>query len=380
MQNLRKYVVPELVFGIGARGLLAHYIENFGSSHPLLVTDNGVIDAGWLTETRELLEAEGISYETFSSISPNPRAHEVMSGTEVFLASGCDAVIAIGGGSVMDAAKGIAICSTNDSHILTFEGIDRVTVPGPPLVCLPTTAGTSADVSQFAIINDTESRVKRSIISKAVVPDAALIDPEMTLTMDQYLTACTGMDALVHAIEAYVSTAHSPLFDTHAAEAIRVISTDLKKALLHPEDRSLRTSMMRASLEAGMAFSNASLGAVHAMAHSLGGYIDKPHGECNAILLEHVIAYNAGVTPLRYEEIAHLMGIPEKGDRAIYHLIEQIQILKNTIGINRTLGDLGVEEQDLAILAENAMKDVCMVTNPRRPDAGDIREIYSHAL
>ncbi len=192
----------------------------------------------------------------------------------------------------MDCAKGIGIVSTNRKNILDIEGIDNVPIPGPPLICIPTTSGTSADVSQFAIINDTVEKRKIAIISKTVVPDVALIDPLTTLTMPAYLTACTGIDALVHAVEAYVSTANSPLLDLHALEAVRLVCTNLPQVLAAPTDLELRGKMTLASLQAGLAFSNASLGAVHAMAHSLGGLLDLPHGECNALLLDHVVNFN----------------------------------------------------------------------------------------
>ena len=197
MQGLRKFVAPEFVFGRGAIDLVYRYISNLGSVKPLVVTDHGLLNTPWPDIVFKQLERKKYSYIVFSDISPNPRATEVMTGVQVFNESGCDLIIAIGGGSVMDCAKGIVISSVRGDNVLSFEGVDKVSLPGPPLICIPTTAGTSADVSQFAIINDYDFKVKRAIISKAVVPDVALIDPRTTHTMDSYLTACTGMDALV---------------------------------------------------------------------------------------------------------------------------------------------------------------------------------------
>ncbi len=261
--------------------------------------------------------------------------------------------------------------------------IDNVTLPGPPLICIPTTAGTSADVSQFAIINNEMERVKIAIISKAVVPDVALIDPSATLTMSPYLTACTGIDALVHAIEAFVSTAHSPIFDVHALEAIRLISAHLLDALAKPDDMGLRSSLMRASLEAGLAFSNASLGAVHAMAHSLGGYLGLPHGECNAILLDHVMDFNFENAGDRYGKIAEAMGLDLRNlttREKKQALLGVIARLKKDAGISRTLGDRGTRMSDIPALAEKALKDPCLVTNPRLAGRRDIEVIYENAL
>ncbi len=255
------------------------------------------------------LKAEGLPYTVFFEVTSNPRAQEVMAGARSYSDEHCNIIVAIGGGSPMDCAKGIGIVSSNKKHILEFEGVDQVPIPGPPFICIPTTAGSSADVSQFAIINDTERMVKIAIISKTVVPDVALIDPATTTTMDAHLTACTGMDALSHGMEAFVSNAHSPITDLHSMEAIRLIAANLLPTIAMPENIDMRSKMMLGSLHAGLAFSNASLGAVHAMAHSLGGYLDLPHGECNALLLEHVVAFNFDAASKRYRLIGKAMGL-----------------------------------------------------------------------
>ena len=383
LNNLRKFVAPEFVFGDGALNLTGQYASNFGAENVLVVTDPGVMTAGWCDKVIENLTMAGASSMIFSDVSPNPKSEEVMRGADFYLTKGCDVIVAVGGGSAMDCAKGIGIVSTNRRHILEFEGIDNVTLPGPPLICIPTTAGTSADVSQFAIINNEMERVKIAIISKAVVPDVALIDPSATLTMSPYLTACTGIDALVHAIEAFVSTAHSPIFDVHALEAIRLISAHLLDALAKPDDMGLRSSLMRASLEAGLAFSNASLGAVHAMAHSLGGYLGLPHGECNAILLDHVMDFNFENAGDRYGKIAEAMGLDLRNlttREKKQALLGVIARLKKDAGISRTLGDRGTRMSDIPALAEKALKDPCLVTNPRLAGRRDIEVIYENAL
>lgn len=283
----------------------------------------------------------------------------------------------------MDCAKGIGIVTSNRHNILEFEGIDRVPVPMPPLVCIPTTAGSSADVSQFAIITSECEKVKISIVSKAVVPDLALIDPITLLTMPSDLTACTALDALTHGIEAYVSVAHSPVTDLHALEAIRLISSNLLGAMRNLDNVEIRTRLMLGSLHAGIAFSNASLGAVHAMAHSLGGLLDKAHGECNAILLERVTAFNFESAAARYREIGEAMGLKLTG---MSHREQKARILRNMrdlrmeAGVNRSLGELGVLKEDIPALAGKALKDICMVTNPRRPSRRDVEVIYEEAL
>ncbi len=307
--NIRKFLAPEIIFGDGAIELLGRFALNFGASRVFIVTDSGVVQAGLLTKAQDSLRDSGIEAVVFDQVSSNPRDHQVMEAAALYRQSGCDIIIALGGGSPIDCAKGVSIVSANDRHILEFQGVDNVEVPGPPLICLPTTAGSSADVSQFAIITNTAEQVKVAIISKTVVPDLALLDPSLTLTMDRHLTLCTGMDALVHAIEAYVSSASSQLTDIHALEAIRLIHRFLPQVVEHLDDVNLREQMMLASLEAGLAFSNASLGAVHAIAHSLGGLLDLPHGECNTLLLDVVIHCNYAAAAERYNRIGAIFGV-----------------------------------------------------------------------
>ncbi|WP_163338595.1 alcohol dehydrogenase-like regulatory protein ErcA [Desulfopila sp. IMCC35008] len=381
--ELRKFVAPEFVFGLGALSLCGRYARNFGAKKVLIVSDRGVIDAGWVKVVQASLNEEGIEAAVFAEISPNPRAEEVMEGALAYQEEECDVIVAIGGGSPMDCAKGIGVVVTNHRHILDFEGIDQVPSPAPPLICLPTTAGSSADVSQFAIITDTREQVKKAIISKATVPDVALIDPETTLTMDNYLTACTGMDTLVHAIEAYVSTANSPIFDIHALEAIRLIGKYLESVIREPDNMEYRGYIMRASLEAGLAFSNASLGAVHAMAHSLGGYLDMPHGECNAILLSHVVAFNYSQAEDKYTEIGKAIGLDLTNKSSLEKqqtIIEGLNRIRRQVGITGNLGDRGAQSSDIVNLAQKAIQDPCMITNPRVPSQRDIEVLYEEAL
>ncbi len=363
--------------------LVGRYLSNFGAKKVLIVSDQGVIAAGWAGKTIDLLANEGIDSAVFAAISANPRDTEVMAGADFYHQEHCDVIVAIGGGSPMDCAKGIGIVSTNRKNILGMEGIDNVPIPGPPLICIPTTSGTSADVSQFAIITDTREKKKIAIISKTVVPDVALIDPLTTVSMSSYLTACTGMDALVHAIEAYVSTANSPLLDLHALEAVRLVCTHLPQVLAAPDDLELRGKMTLASLQAGLAFSNASLGAVHAMAHSLGGLLDLPHGECNALLLKHVVNFNFPKAIERYVKIGEAMGLTVRHmpiPTVKEAILTKINNLKQEVGIKKNLGQQGATLADIPTLARKALKDPCMVTNPRFAKQRDIEVIYEEAL
>ncbi|MBU1247336.1 MAG: iron-containing alcohol dehydrogenase, partial [Proteobacteria bacterium] len=247
-----------------------------------------------------------------------------------------------------------------------------------------TTAGSSADVSQFAIITDTARKVKIAIVSKTGVPDAALVDPSLTVSMSRELTTHTGLDALTHAVEAYVSNANGPVTDIFALNAINLIARHLPKAIAEPNNLEARSQQMLGSMYAGLAFSNAILGAVHAMAHSLGGLLDLPHGQCNAILLEHVIDYNFSAAPERYATIGMAMGADIDPamplDEQHKHTLNAFQAFKKAVGMTSTLAELGVRPEDIESLARNAMNDPCMATNPQDPQPGDISAIFERAL
>jgi alcohol dehydrogenase class IV len=383
MQNIRKFVASEIVFGDGALELLGRYAINLGAHRVFVVTDPGMVRVGLVDKAVSILRSAGVEAVVYDRVSPNPRDHEVMEGAAAYHRAACDIIVALGGGSPMDCAKGISVVSGNGANILDFEGVDKVGAPGPPLICIPTTAGSSADVSQFAIITNVAGQVKVAIISKSVVPDVALIDPTTTLTMDRYLTLCTGIDALVHAVEAYVSSASSDLTDLHALEAIRLLYRYLPEVLDRLDDRWLRNRIMLASLEAGLAFSNASLGAVHAMAHSLGGLLDLPHGECNALLLDHVAAFNYSAAPERYDRIGEIFGARLSGltaEERQRSVVESLRSFKEQLGLESGLGKRGVRREDIGRLARKAFADPCMATNPRRAQLADIEAIYQEAL
>lgn len=381
--ELKKFVIPEFIYGEDARRLASRYAKNLGAKKILVVTDPGIIEAGWVDDLIDDLENSNLKYVIFRDVSSNPRDFQVMAGVDIFNKEKCNFIIAIGGGSPMDCAKGIGIVASNSSNILNFEGVDKVTIPGPPLICIPTTSGSSADVSQFAIILDSYKKTKIAIISKAVVPDIALIDPVTLTTMDPYIAACTSMDAMTHAIEAYVSNAQSPISDLHALEAIHLISENVVDALNNLDNVKLMSKLMLGSLYAGMAFSNASLGAVHAMAHSLGGMLDLPHGECNAILLKHVVNYNFKYSPDRFRKISSAIGInlDKKSDEFVLrNLIDKISSISFGVGIGNDFKALNIDKSKIPILADNALKDPCMVTNPVIPTKSHIEVIYEKVI
>lgn len=381
--QLRKFVTPEHLFGPDARFSAAQYCKKLGVKKLLLVTDEKLKALPWVKEIETLLQTEGIDYVIFSSVSPNPRDFEVMNGTQIYLENKCNMILAIGGGSVIDCAKGIGIVCTNHKNISAFEGVDKIENPMPPLISIPTTGGTSADVSQFAIINRISERYKMAIISKALISDVALIDPLTLTTMDPMLTACTGVDALSHAFEAYVSNASSTITDMFALEAIQLIHNELYNTIVSPNNLEARTKVMLGSLYAGIAFSNASLGCVHSMAHSLGGYLDLPHGECNALLLPHVVNYNFRAASEKYKTIAQTLKIPSSGLSDVQlknTLIEYLISFNKKLGILSSLSSNGVSSDIVPALAQKAINDPCNATNPIPPSVDDLKIIYREAF
>ncbi len=383
LYEMRKFVAPEFIFGVNARHRVGFYARNMMARRVFVVTDPGVIAAGWVRDVIADLTEVGIESVIFQELTSNPKDHEVMAGAEMYARERCDVIVAVGGGSVIDCAKAIGIVHTNGGHILDFEGADQIDIPGPPLICIPTTAGTAADISQFCIIVNSPERYKMAIISKCMVPDVALVDPETTLTMDSYLTACTGIDALTHAIEAYVSTASSPIVDVHALAAIKLIWNNIEQAVLMPNYLPARENMLLGSLQAGLAFSNASLGAVHALAHALGGFLDLPHGECNALLLEHVVRFNISKASDRYKQIGEAIGLEMTGlteRQRARRITDALSHLRSRLGIVNSLAQRGVRSADIPELAFHALNDACLVTNPRHAQIDDIKVIYGEAM
>ncbi|MGI6091815.1 MAG: iron-containing alcohol dehydrogenase [Veillonellaceae bacterium] len=382
--ELRKFVAPEFIFGIGASELAGRYAQNYGAQKVLLVTDEVLrTTTPWVENIQKSLTAYGLPFVIFDQVSPNPTSFEIMNGAGLYSSANCNAIVALGGGSVIDCAKGIGIVVSNYGDILTFNGIDKVTKPMPPLISVPTTSGSASEVSQFAIIRDEKSKTKISIVSKAILPDVGLIDPELTTTMDSYLTACTGLDALTHAVEAYVSNVNSLFTDLHALEAVRLIWTSLAEAIAAPDNLYWRSQMSQGSLQAGLAFSNAILGAAHALSHSLGGHFNLAHGECNALLLGPVVEYNYCACPDRFNTLGKIMGVSldtMPDDAAAKKLRDTIENFRHKVGLSHTLRSLNVTPADINCLAANAASDVCLATNPRSMTIQEIEAIYEKAL
>ncbi|WP_434705270.1 L-threonine dehydrogenase [Pseudomonas sp. Z1-12] len=378
------FFIPAVnIMGLGCLDEAMTAIRNYGFRKGLIVTDVGLAKAGVATKVAELLALQDVDSVIFDGAKPNPSIANVELGLGLLKESQCDFVVSLGGGSPHDCAKGIALCATNGGQIRDYEGVDRSSKPQLPLIAINTTAGTASEMTRFCIITDETRHVKMAIVDRNVTPLMSVNDPALMVAMPKGLTAATGMDALTHAIEAYVSTAATPITDACALKAITLISNNLRLAVRDGTDLAARENMAYAQFLAGMAFNNASLGFVHAMAHQLGGFYDLPHGVCNAVLLPHVQSFNASVCAARLTDVAHAMGAdtrgfsPEEGAR---NAIAAIRSLAQDVDIPAGLRDLGVRLNDVPVLAANALKDACGLTNPRAADQRQIEEIFRSAF
>jgi alcohol dehydrogenase len=381
--KLEKFLIPETIFGVGSLAEVGDAVRRAGGSRALVVTDPGVLEAGWVDRALPHLQEAGLSWQIWSGVTPNPKDHEVEVGFGTYADSGCDLLVAIGGGSPIDAAKAIAVLSGNGGRILDYEGIDTVANPIPPMVMVPSTGGSGADVSQFCVITDTTRRLKATIAGRALVPDISITDPSLLTTMPPELSAHTALDALSHGIEAYVSKAASFLSDGHALAAIRGVLDHLLVTIDDPADLRAREGIARASLQAGIAFTNALLGATHAIAHQIGGYLELAHGLLNAILLPHVMRFNAVTHADRFVGVAAAMGVetarltPAEAAEAA---IACVQRLREKVGIPVGLAKVGVRREHLPRFAENALNDAYITTNPRAVSKEDVERICLAAL
>ncbi|NLU18497.1 L-threonine dehydrogenase [Serratia liquefaciens] len=378
------FFIPSVnMIGSGCLDQAAKTLKQQGLRQALIVTDKVLNNIGVVAQVQQLLAAQQIESCVYDGTHPNPTTLNVKQGLALLQEHQCDCVISLGGGSPHDCAKGIALLATNGGDIKDYEGVDRSTKPQLPMIAINTTAGTASEMTRFCIITDEARHIKMAIVDKHVTPILSVNDPHLMAGMPKGLTAATGMDALTHAIEAYVSSAANPITDACALKAVTMIAESLRDAVADGHDMQARENMAYAQFLAGMAFNNASLGYVHAMAHQLGGFYDLPHGVCNAVLLPHVQEFNASVCASRLKDIAAAMGLD------VSHLNDQqgaaaciaaIRLLAQDVGIPAGLRDLQVKEQDLDTLATNALKDACGFTNPIQATHAQIVAIFRAAM
>ena len=383
------FIPRTTLVGIGASREIPMRMKQLGGTKPFIVTDQGIVATGILKQITDILDEAGMSYAVYDKTVPNPTDRNVEEATEMYRKEKCDSLITLGGGSSHDCGKGVGFVISNGGKIQDYEGVDKSDKRFPPYVAVNTTAGTASEMTRFCLLPDTSRKVKMAIVDWRCTPNVAIDDPVLMKGMPPALTAATGMDALTHAVEAYVSTAATPMTDACSEKAIELINKYLRRAVGNGSDMEAREGMCFAQYMAGMAFNNASLGHVHAMAHQLGGFYDLPHGECNAILLPHVSQYNLIARRTRFARIAQLL------DERIEHLntadsaqraIEAIKRLSSDVGIPSGLIALGkkygknVREEDIPVMTANAQKDACGLTNPRTMTDQAVAAIYKAAL
>ncbi|OOE40691.1 L-threonine dehydrogenase [Salinivibrio kushneri] len=378
------FFIPAVnLMGAGCLAEAADAIQSYGFKKALIVTDKVLNEIGVVKQIAGLLDSRQVDSVVYDGTQPNPTTENVAQGLALLQENQCDCVISLGGGSPHDCAKGIALVASNGGQIGDYEGVDQSAKPQLPLIAINTTAGTASEMTRFCIITDEARHIKMAIVDKHTTPIISVNDPELMLAKPASLTAATGMDALTHAIEAYVSTAATPITDAVALKAMTLIQQHLRTAVADGQNIEAREQMAYAQFMAGMAFNNASLGYVHAMAHQLGGFYDLPHGVCNAVLLPHVQRYNAQVCAERLRDVATAMGVDTENmtaDEGAKAAIQAIQSLSTDVGIPAGLNELGAKQEDIDVLTENALKDACGFTNPKQATHDEIAKIFMEAM
>lgn len=372
-------------FGPGSRSVIADLVLQRGFRKAFVVTDKDLMKHQVAPKVLEVLDNAQIPFAVFDDVKQNPTVANVQAGVEGFMASGSDFIVAVGGGSPIDTAKAIGIIIANPefSDVCSLEGVADTKNKSVPIIALPTTAGTGAEVTINYVITD-EANVKKMVcVDPNDIPAVAIVDSELMTSMPKSLTAATGMDALTHAIEGYITQGAWELSDTFALKSIELIASHLETAVACPDDLVARDGMALAQYVAGMGFSNVGLGIVHSMAHPLGAHYDIPHGVANALLLPYVMDYNGPATGSKYREIARVMGVPGinsmSEDDARTAAVKAVKSLSLRIGIPQKLSEIGVQENDLPKLAKSALEDVCTPGNPRETSYEDILGLYQLA-
>lgn len=375
---------PRIVMGPGAIGQIAQEVLGLKAKKVLIVTDKGLIDAGLVKLAQESLEKSRIKYAIFDAVEPDPRYEISADCVDMIKSEKADVVIGFGGGSPIDIAKISAIMAKNEGPLAEYFGIDLIPKPGLPTIMIPTTAGTASEVTPIAILSDEGAKLKRGIVSPYLFPAVALLDPELTLGLPPHITASTGMDALIHAIEAYTSINATGLTDTLAIRAVELLYNNIRTAYANGSNLEARSSMMEGSLTAGLSFSNAGVTAVHAFAYPIGAEFHIPHGIANTLMLPHVMRFNFIGNVPKFAELAWAFGLPIEGIddlRAAEMFVESIERLAEDLRVPKHLTEFGIKEKDIPGLAEGVMKVTRLLNNnPRVITLEDAVQIYKNAL
>ncbi|MCW3779084.1 iron-containing alcohol dehydrogenase [Levilactobacillus namurensis] len=379
------FLMPSVnFFGPGVISKLGDRAKMLGMKKPVIVTDKfleGMQD-GAVQQSLKSLDAAGVDYVIYNNVEPNPKIRNIKEVKKLYEDSGADSIITIGGGSAHDTGKGAGIILTNGDDITKLAGIETLDKALPPLIAVNTTAGTGSELTRHAVITNEETHLKFVVVSWRNIPLVSFNDPTLMLDVPKGLTAATGMDAFVQSIEPYVSVDHNPITDSQCIEAIKLIETSLREAVANGHNLEARTKMVEAEMLAGMAFNNANLGYVHAMAHQLGGQYDAPHGVCCALLLPYVEEYNIIACPERFAELAKIMGENTDGlsTRDAAELsIKAMKQMSQDVGIPASIKEIGAKPEDFELMAENALKDGNAFSNPRKGTKEDIIKIFQAA-
>ena len=372
-------------FGRGSREELANEIKTRGFKKVLVVTDQTLLDCGVAGKVTKVLDDAGIEYEIFADVKPNPTVKNVQDGVKKCREVEADVIVTVGGGSAMDTAKGISIIMTNPDRedVVSLNGLSNTKHKGLPVIALPTTHGTAAEVTINYVITDEERQIKMVCVDPNDIPVLAIVDSELMETLPKGTAAATGLDALTHAVEGYITKGHNLMSDMFHMKAIELIFENLAKAV-NEKDPIAIENMSRAQYIAGMGFSNVGLGIVHSMAHQLGAVYDTPHGVANAILLPTVMRFNGTVCADRFREILCHIGRPDARDLndqdVINTFVWMIEELSKSVGVTQRVSDVGCKEEDLEMLADKAMEDPCKPGNPREATKEDFIKLYREAM
>ena len=379
---INRFVLNETsYFGFGARSVLVEEIKKRKFKKALLVTDETLLKVGVTNKVTDLLDANGIDYEIFSEVVPNPTIKNVQKGLKIANKYHVDYIIAVGGGSVIDVAKAIGIVSTNPEYkdIKNLVGVADTKNKSLPIIALPTTAGTAAEVTINYVITDEDEKVKLVCVDPNDIPVLSIVDTELMLCMPASVAAATGLDALTHAMECYITKGHNEMSDMFALKAINLIYNNLESAV--NKEKEAMDKMALAQYIAGMGFSNVGLGIVHSMAHQLGAMYDTPHGVANAILLPYVLEYNGQVCKDRFVDMGKAMGLEiDSIDNAVSIVVNAVRELSIRLSIPQHISEIGAKEEDIPILAEKALNDPCTPGNPREMDLHEFEELFKKVL
>ncbi len=378
--TITKFSFPTTIhFGAGARKLLAAHLRSMNLKRPLIVTDKGLAALPLIAEISADLSAAGLVPSTYGGIRGNPTGSQVMNGAAACKAHGADCVVGVGGGAALDVAKVVGLLATHPGDVMEYvwdhPSVRPITNPLPHFIALPTTAGTGSEVGRSSVISEEATHIKRVIFSALILAKAVFADPELTLGLPAAVTAATGMDALTHNIESYLSPAFHPLCDGIALEGTRIAARALATAVREPANLQARADMMMSSMMGAIAFQK-DLGAVHSCAHALGTVCDMHHGLANALMIDTVLAWNLEAAPAKFAELAHAAGVA--GGAAAF--VPWLKALKNQIGIAPNLAVAGVKQEQLPRLVDVASADICHQTNPRPCAPADFERLFLKAL